>query len=69
MRISAHEPFCGRRNAIKTNSDIISDTVIFENAKRKITVRECDDGRLIRDSIAELLELLSIYSGKSFKEK
>ena len=63
MRISAHEPFCGRSNAIKTNSDIISDTVIFESTERKIKVRECDDGTIIRERIADLLELLSEYSG------
>ena len=44
IRISAHEPFKGRANAIMNNVDIISDTVVFEPSAEKILVKDTDQG-------------------------
>ncbi len=69
MRISAHEPFSGKENAINTNADIVSDTIVFEKAGRKIRIRETDDGKIIRDKIADLLDLLHEYESGEIKER
>lgn len=68
IRISAHEPFCGKENAVKNNVDVISDTVIFEHAADKIRVRETDIGTGIRDRITDLMLLLREYESGGIKE-
>ena len=69
MRISAHEPFSDRESAIKYNRDILSETVIFEQARDKIRIRECDEGEDIRDKISDLMMLMSKYESGEIKEK
>ena len=68
MRISAHEPFTGKENAVDNNADIISDTVIFEQVADKIRVRETDFGAVIRDKITDLMVLLRQYESGEMKE-
>lgn len=68
MRISAHEPFTGKENAVKNNADILSDTVIFEQRADKIRIRETDGGAVIRDKIADLMLLLREYESGGIKE-
>jgi len=69
MRISAHEPFTGKENAIKNNRDIISETVVFEHSDDKIRVRDTDIGREITDKIADLMLLARAYEDGVVKEK
>ena len=69
MRISAHEPFRGVQNAIKNNADILSDTVIFEQATDKIRVKDTDTGYAISEKISDLTKLLECYEAGSIKEK
>lgn len=69
IRISAHETFAGRAEAIKNNKDIISDSAIFECANDKIRVRDTDTGTRIRDRIADLMMLLHAYESGEIKEK
>ena len=54
IRISAHEPFKGRANAIMNNVDIISDTVVFEPSAEKILVKDTDQGLEIQRRIDEI---------------
>ena len=61
MRLCAHGSFEGYRDAVKNNSDIISDTVVFDQLNDKIRIRDTDLGVEIRDKIADLLTLLSEY--------
>lgn len=61
MRISAHEPFCGVQNAIRDNADVLSDTVIFEQAADKIRVKDTDVGLSISEKIADLQKLVECY--------
>ncbi len=56
MKISAHEHFLGKESAITNNTDIHSETDIFETSKKRIKISETDDGRIIMDKIAELME-------------
>jgi fructose-1,6-bisphosphatase-3 len=69
MRISAHEPFRGKENAIKNNADILSDTVVFESADRRILVKDTDQGRLIKQRIDDLTRLSMAYEAGKIKER
>lgn len=68
IRISAHEPFKGARDAIENNIDILSDTVVFEHAEERLRVRDTDIGRSIVEKIDDLTLLLHEYEAGTFKE-
>ncbi len=69
IRISAHEPFRGRANAIKNNVDIISDTVVFEYSAYKILVKDTDQGVEIQNKIDDLMQLAEAFQRGIIKEK
>ena len=68
MKISAHEPFTDKTTAIKHNRDIFSETTVFEESKNEILIRDCDEGKEIRDAIAQLILLLERYEKGLIKE-
>lgn len=61
MRISAHEPFPGRKEAIEKCADIAYDTAVFETAKERIRIVNTDEGADIIDKIADLMMLREYY--------
>ena len=69
MRISAHEAFKGVQNAIENNADILSDTVIFEQATDKIRVKDTDTGYTLSEKIGDLTRLLECYETGIIKER
>ncbi len=69
IRISAHEPFTGKINAVKNNADIISDTVVFEHTEDKILVKDTDQGEVIKRRIRDLLELEEAFQMGQIKER
>ena len=69
IRISAHEPFKGKENAIKNNVDILSDTVVFEPSVRKILVKDTDQGIGIQRRIDDLMLLFEAYESGRIKER
>ena len=69
IRISAHEPFKGRANAIKNNVDILSDTVVFEHSADKILVKDTDQGAHIQRRIDDLMLLCRAYETGKIKER
>ena len=69
IRISAHEPFRGRANAIKNNVDILSDTVVFETSAQKILVKDTDQGAEIQRRIDDLALLGKAYETGRIKER
>ena len=69
MRISAHEQFLGIDDSVKNNTDIVSETVIFEHVTDKIRVRDTDTGRAIIEKIKDLKELLEGYETGRIKER
>jgi fructose-1,6-bisphosphatase-3 len=69
MRISAHEPFRGIDDAISNNTDILSDTVIFEHSADKIRVRDTDTGKRLAEKIGDLTKLLEGYETGFIKER
>ena len=68
MRICVHEPFTSREDAIKNNADIISQSVVFEHSRTKISVSDTDIGVAIREKIASLKLLASEYESGAIRE-
>ena len=69
IRISAHEPFRGRENAIKENIDILSDTVVFEHSQYKILVKDTDQGAELQRRIDDLSLLVKAFETGRIKER
>ena len=69
IRLAAHEPFPGVEIAIKENKDIISTSVVFENASKRILVGETDNGKELKARINDLKNLLLAYKSGIIKEK
>ena len=68
IRISAHEPFPGLQDTIRNNTDILSDTVVFEHTAHKLRVRDTDTGRALLEKIDDLTQLLQEFEQGSIKE-
>lgn len=61
MNLVAHKPFESTEAAIRDETDIVSDTIIVETAKRRILVADTDIGAELKQSIAHLEKLLEAY--------
>ena len=57
LRLSAHEPFGTKEEAIENYKDIHSNVRIFESAKRRLTVADTDKGIELINKINDLKEL------------
>ncbi len=68
LKISAHEPFAGKKKAISNGSDIHSKSVVFERPTEPIRVIETDDGKEIIKNIEDLTALLEAYKSGEIKE-
>lgn len=69
IRLAAHQPFAGIENALINNKDIISSSVVFENASKRILVADTETGKEIKKKIADLKELLNLFRSGQIKEK
>ncbi|MBQ8321830.1 MAG: fructose-1,6-bisphosphatase [Clostridia bacterium] len=69
MRISAHEPFAGKDEAIKNNADIVYDTAVFESERERIKIIQTDEGKKIIDKISDLMLLKEAYEKGEITEK
>ena len=61
MRLVAHEPFESAEAAIRNETDIYSDSVAVEISKHRMNVADTDAGVEIKNTIAQLEELLRAY--------
>ncbi len=61
MRLSSHEAFTSREDAIKNNTDILSASVVFERLDKRIKVGETDKGKLLKAQMSSLEKLLAAY--------
>ena len=68
IRIVAHQPFEGRENAIRKNTDIVSSTEIFERMEQRIKISQTDQGRNLQSRIDDLRDLLAAYKSGAVKE-
>ncbi|MBQ9607532.1 MAG: fructose-1,6-bisphosphatase [Lachnospiraceae bacterium] len=69
LRLVAHEPFTSAEDAIRNETDIVSDSEIIESKNERILVEDTDTGRELREQIAELAVLLSAYEDGTIPER
>lgn len=69
IRLAAHEPFESMEAAIVKETDIHSDEVMVESPQFRLRVADTDTGYEIRESIAQLEELLTAYRDGTLVEK
>ena len=68
IHITAHEPFPGRRNAIRDNKDILSTSMAFDRSENRIRISETDNGRALQQTIDDLKDLLAAFRRGEIKE-
>ena len=69
MRIAAHKPFESKEEAIRNETDVYSYNILVETPNFRLRVADTDTGNAIRDSIAELENLLKAYRDGTLSEK
>ena len=69
MWIVAHEPFESKEQAIKNESDIVSDSLLVENFVNRRLVADTDVGKELKESIYYLSMLLDAYMSGEMTEK
>ena len=67
-RIVSHQPFAGRKNAIRENFDITSTSQIFERYEKRQKVSDSDIGCQLQSQIDDLTDLLEAYRAGAVTE-
>ena len=68
MHIVSHQPFAGKRAAIRENHDIANDSLIIEELPSRMKVAQTDQGVGLQAKVADLLDLLAAYRSGAVKE-
>ncbi|MBU5435848.1 fructose-1,6-bisphosphatase [Pseudoflavonifractor sp. MSJ-37] len=68
FRLVSHEPFVGRKNAIRENQDIASTSVVFERLESRMKIAGTDVGRQLQEQIDDLMALLSAFRSGEIAE-
>jgi len=61
MRIVSHQPFAGKRAAIRENHDIANDSLVIEELESRMKVAQTDQGVGLQDKVNDLLDLLEAF--------
>ncbi len=61
MWLVEHERFESKEDAIKRETDIVSDTLVVETFERRMYVEDTDSGKKLRREIDEVRQLLEAY--------
>lgn len=61
FRIVSHQPFAGRKEALKRNRDIDNDSVIFETLEKRMKVAQTDEGVELQAQVNDLVRLIEAY--------
>lgn len=61
MMIVEHEQFESKEDAIRRETDIVSDSLKVEDFERRIYVEDTDNGKRLKEEIKDLKELLKAY--------
>ncbi|MBO6163632.1 MAG: fructose-1,6-bisphosphatase [Lachnospiraceae bacterium] len=69
LKLVYHEPFTSKEDAIRTGSDIHSESMVVEGVRRRKSVRDTDAGDRIRQQLRELKALLAAYRSGDIREK
>jgi len=67
-RIVSHQPFAGRREALKHNRDIDNESTIFEWLDERMMVSQTDEGIDLRAQVADLSRLIEAYRSGAVAE-
>lgn len=68
MILAAHEPFESTEAAIEKESDIHSDSVMIKRAVERKLVADTDNGKELKEQIADLKMLLAAYRSGQIAE-
>ncbi len=68
FRLVSHEPFVGRKNAIRENQDIASTSVVFERLESRMKIAGTDVGRQLQEQIDDLMALLWAFRSGEIAE-
>lgn len=69
LTLTAHEPFECAEQVIHNDKDIVSNQVAVEHAFNRILVGDTDNGKKLRENIADLKELIKAYRKGIISEK
>lgn len=61
IRIVSHQPFAGRRDAVRNDHDIANNTLVFEHMESRVKISETDQGRELQARVDDLRALLLAY--------
>ena len=68
LRIVAHQPFAGKKHAVRSNADIDNDSDIFERMEVRLKVADTDEGKMLQSRVADLMDLLDAYRSGAVTE-
>lgn len=69
LQLVQHEPFSSKREAIENLDDIRSVTVVTEPTSHRILVADTDMGKVLREQVNNLKQLLEAYQLGLIKER
>ncbi len=69
LRMVSHQPFQGRRDAIRNNHDIDNNDLIFEHMEGRLKIAQTDEGRELQAQVDDLTDLLTAYRTGLVKER
>ena len=61
FRMVSHQPFAGKKEALKRNRDIDNDSVIFDVLEKRMKVAETDEGIDLQAQVNDLVRLIEAY--------
>ena len=61
MWLVEHEQFESKDDAIRRETDIVSDTLTVENFEKRMYVEDTDVGKGLKEEIRDLTDLLNAY--------
>ncbi len=69
LTLTAHEPFECAEQVIYNDKDIVSNQVAVQQSFNRILVGDTDNGKKLKENIAELKELIKAYRRGTISEK
>ena len=67
-RLVSHEPFAGKKAALRKNRDITSTEVVFERMDKRVKIAETDIGSELQSQVDDLKALLRAFKRGTVKE-
>lgn len=67
--LAAHEPFESVDKAVRDGSDIVSHSTLVQHTVRRKMVADTDEGKIMKENIKDLEELLQAYREGKIKER